>query len=165
MNGIYLLLGSNIGDRQENLQQAILNLRTKGVKDIRHSLVYTSAPWGITDQDWFLNMVLEVTTVLKPEALLSACLAVEKNMGRERFRKWGPRTIDIDILYYGNQIINSDDLSLPHPGIPVRKFTLVPMNELAPKMKHPLLMRTQSQLLDECTDELECKIADITLNI
>ncbi|MBV6640790.1 MAG: 2-amino-4-hydroxy-6-hydroxymethyldihydropteridine diphosphokinase [Cyclobacteriaceae bacterium] len=155
MNGIYLLLGSNIEDRMRALNTAVSKLQASGMQLIDHSAVYETAPWGILDQNWFLNVGLKVETSLSSHDLLLACQKVETQMGRERKLKWGPRIIDIDILYYGNQIIDSGSLKVPHPGIPDRKFTLILLNDLAPDETHPALGLTQSQLLEHCEDQSE----------
>ena len=155
MNGIYLLLGSNIEDRMKALNTAVTMLQTSDIQVIDHSAVYETAPWGILDQNWFLNVGLKVETPLTPNDLLRACQQVETALGRERKIKWGPRIIDIDILYYNNQVIDSGSLKVPHPGIPDRKFTLILLNDLAPDETHPALELTQSQLLEHCEDQSE----------
>ncbi len=157
MNGIFLLLGSNLDERLKNLETARRNLATMGVKATGHSSLYETEPWGEKDQPWFLNVVLQVETALDPDDLLQACLAVERQMGRERETKWGPRLIDIDLLYYKDQIIEKENLIVPHPGIPDRKFTLLPLVELAGGMVHPGFNKTQIELLMECDDQLEVK--------
>lgn len=156
MKGIFLLLGTNLGDRLSNLQQAIDHLETYGLTVVDYSSVYESAPWGDENQNWFLNMVLRVDTVYGPEELLDVCLKTEIKMGRKRFKKWGERIIDIDILYYDNQEVVTKNLTLPHPEIPMRRFTLIPMEEIATTEKHPLLKLSQKELLEKCPDPLEC---------
>lgn len=165
MNGIYLLLGSNIEDRMKALNTAVSKLQALGIQVMDHSAVYETAPWGNLDQNWFLNVGLKVETPLTPHDLLLACQKVEKQMGRERKVKWGPRIIDIDILYYNNHIIDSGSLQIPHPGVPDRKFTLVLLNDLAPKEIHPILQLTQSELLEKCEDESECLLTQYQLDI
>lgn len=149
MNSIFLGLGSNLGDRKQNLlqAQALLNQTV-----IRASSFYDTEPVGFLDQPWFLNLVIEIESGLKPAKLLKRCMDVEKQMGRVRNIPKGPRLIDIDILFYGNMIVNEPDLIIPHPAIPERKFVLDPMNEIAQDFIHPVLQKTISQLLQECPD-------------
>lgn len=156
-NGIYLLSGSNLGDRMAKLARA-LELIEQEVGSIKaQSQLYQTAAWGIKEQPAFLNQVMEIASDLSPEALLSKLLAIEKKMGREREVKWGERLIDLDILYYGDQLVDNADLKIPHPYIPERRFTLVPLCELAPLLPHPISGKTQLQLLEECPDKLEVK--------
>lgn len=165
MKGIFLLLGSNIGDRIHNLRQAREILQTHPLTITDSSSIYESAPWGEKNQGWFLNMVLKIDTILEAEELLSTCLSSETQMGRKRTKKWGERIIDIDVLYFHHLIIEKDSLTLPHPGIPMRKFTLMPLAEIAPNETHPLLNQTQSELLEICPDELECRKFDIEMTL
>tara|TARA_Y100001972_G_C7616935_1_gene309380 strand:- start:500 stop:1006 length:507 start_codon:yes stop_codon:yes gene_type:complete len=165
MNGIYLLLGSNIEDRLKSLNTAVDMLQASGALVQNHSAIYETAPWGKLDQNWFLNVGLQVKTSMEPHDLLRACQQVEQKMGRERNLKWGPRIIDIDILYYENQIIDSDSLIVPHPGIPDRKFTLILLNDLAPDALHPTLKLSQSELLKYCEDQSECLLTKYQLDI
>ena len=163
MNGIYLLLGSNMGDRLVNLKTAIADLRAQGVRVLDESSVYETEPWGKPDQSWFLNVVVHVGTALSPSQLLSACMKTEANMGRIRSEKWGERLIDIDILYYFDKVIDGEQLSVPHPGIPARKFTLIPLCELCAGEEHPMLGQTQAELLSSCNDDLNCNLTDYQL--
>jgi|SRR6185437_906241 len=119
---------------------------------IKESSVYETAPWGNTDQDNFLNQALLVDTKLTPPDLLKCLLDIEKKMGRERIEKWGPRLIDIDILYYNVDVLYKDDLKIPHPYMQDRRFALVALNELSPEWIHPLLHKTAAQMLEECKD-------------
>jgi 2-amino-4-hydroxy-6-hydroxymethyldihydropteridine diphosphokinase len=153
MGGIYLLLGSNLGDRSVQLATAIHHI-TSFATVVRMSSVYVSQAWGKTDQPDFLNLVIEIDTALDPHSLLDHTLRTETTMGRDRVQKWGPRTIDIDILFYHTQIVRTGTLVIPHPEIQNRKFELVPLRELAPDLVHPVLKKTISQLDDECTDPL-----------
>ena len=155
MKGIYLLLGGNLEDRENNLIEAQGLLRNRGVEVVTASAIYETAAWGVEDQPGFLNQVLEVKTNFDPADLLKTILAVELEMGRVRIQKWGERLIDIDILYYENEIIDSTELKVPHPEIPNRRFTLVPLVELASTQMHPVLQKTQQELLEVCPDELE----------
>lgn len=152
MAKVYFGLGSNLGDRGKNIQDALVFLERWGVKIVRSSSIYESEPFGVKDQDWFFNIVAEGETELSPEDVLSAIRAIEKALKREKVIKWGPRTIDIDILYYDDQVIDEPELKIPHPGIPDRRFVLLPMDEIAPDYSHPVQNKTTSQLLKDCPD-------------
>ena len=155
MEGIFLLLGTNLGNRKENLENAFQSIAQHiGPVEVISSLYETEA-WGETEQPMFLNQVLKVKTDLSPEELLHHTQTIEQQMGRVRLRKWGERIIDIDILYYHDQIIHTQNLKIPHPGIPHRRFTLVPLCEIVPEAVHPELHKTQQELLNECTDLLK----------
>lgn len=144
--GIFLSLGSNLGDRRENLQRAKAHLPPR-VRVKRSSSMYETEPWGYTDQPAFLNQVIEVETALKPEALLQYLKQIEQKMGREETFKFGPRSIDLDILFYGSRVIREEDLEIPHPRLEERAFVLVPLVELAPGLKHPVHGRSVTELL------------------
>lgn len=163
MNGIFLLLGSNMGNRLEYLREAEALLIQRNIQVMDESSVYETAPWGKADQAWFLNVVLEVETSFSPQELLKELLEVEKQIGRIRKEKWGERSIDIDLLYYHNHIVNENDLKVPHPGIPERRFTLEPLVEMIPLEEHPVLKRTQMQMLADCQDLLDCNVTDYKL--
>ncbi|MCS6823205.1 MAG: 2-amino-4-hydroxy-6-hydroxymethyldihydropteridine diphosphokinase [Cytophagaceae bacterium] len=152
MNTAYLLLGSNIGDRKKYLSQALNHIESAVGKIIKTSSVYESTAWGKEEQRAFLNQVVFVQTLLSPEEILNTCLQIESNMGRIRIDKWGERIIDIDILYFNTAVVKSDELMIPHPYIADRKFTLVPLCEIAPDYIHPVLMCTNCQLLYMCKD-------------
>ena len=155
MEGIFLLLGSNQGDRSLSLTKA-RNAIEDQIGPIKNaSTLHNSSPWGIKDQPDFLNQVIEVRVHMNPFELLETIENIEIELGRIRFEKWGPRIIDIDILYYGNQIIQTEKLIVPHPGIPERRFTLEPLNEIAPDFTHPVLQKSNSDLLVLCEDNLE----------
>lgn len=134
----FLGLGSNLGDRQAMLRQAAARLRAlPGIRILRASSVYETEPLGLTDQPWFLNQVLEVETALDPHHLLTAVQEVEASLGRRREVRWGPRTIDIDILLYADVTLRSPRLVLPHPALAHRRFVLVPLAELHPLLRLP----------------------------
>lgn len=163
MNGIYLLLGSNIGNRLEYLREAEKKLIQRGIKVIDESSIYETAPWGPKDQGWFLNIVIQIETSLPAQQLLDTALNVEEEIGRLRKEKWGARSIDIDVLYYHEEVVASEELTIPHRGIPERRFTLIPLVELCPLEIHPVLKKNQMELLANCTDELECKLTEYKL--
>ena len=144
----YLSLGSNIGDRKYHLEQAIGRLKTLGdVPSV--SSFYETEPVEFTDQAVFLNCVVALETELSPSDLIGRLLDIERSLGRERIQKKGPRTIDIDILLHGDQVINSPELSIPHPAMAQRRFVLQPLAEIAPSAWHPALKKTVAQLLEE----------------
>ncbi|MDH5398219.1 MAG: 2-amino-4-hydroxy-6-hydroxymethyldihydropteridine diphosphokinase [Cyclobacteriaceae bacterium] len=153
--GIYLLLGTNLGDRKKNIELAHHHLNKNGISRVKSSLLYQTAPWGRDDQPPYLNQVIEVKTVMNPEKLLSIILEIEERMGRVRIEKWGNRTIDIDILLYGDQVIDKPHLKVPHPEMVGRRFTLQPLAEIAPNMLHPVIGDTIRKLLEKCPDTLE----------
>lgn len=156
-NKIFLGLGSNLGNREENLSTAQKLIEEKVGKIRSKSSIYETAAWGITEQNAFLNQVLEVETSFSPSAVLHLVLNIEKDMGRIREIRWGERSIDIDILYYNNEIISTETLVVPHPFIQERKFVLVPLCEIAPAFIHPKLNQTNLELLEKCRDSGEIK--------
>ncbi len=160
MDGIYLLLGSNVSDRLVNLRKADALLRATNLNILENSSVYETEPWGKHDQSWFLNVILQIETPLTPIELLEQCLGTEAEMGRKRVGKWGARLIDIDILYYHHKVIQQEKLIIPHPGIPDRMFTLIPLCELCPDEIHPVLNQTQAELLLACGDPLNCALTE-----
>lgn len=155
MNQCYLLLGTNIGDKNHNLLQARELIMKRIGQITKPSAIYQTSAWGKEDQDDFLNQVLAVQTNRSPEQLLAECLEIERDLGRVRFEHWGERLIDIDILYYEDEVITSQRLTVPHPEIQNRKFTLVPLVEIAPEYVHPKMNQTNRELLGLSTDELE----------
>ena len=143
----YLSLGSNVGDRTRNLRDAIERLRA--FADVRTvSSFYETEPVEFTDQPWFLNCIVRIETTQTPRQLLDALLALEASMGRRRIQKKGPRLIDLDILLFGNWIVQEAGLAIPHPALAERRFVLEPLTELAPGLVHPALHKTMRQLLD-----------------
>ena len=153
MNEVYLQLGSNIGERLDNLNQSIKIITERIGNVLEKSSVYESTPWGVENQRNFLNQVIFVKSNFDPYAILDLVLQIEKDMGRIRIEKWGERIIDIDILFIDDLIIESENLCIPHEFIAKRKFVLQPMCEIAPGFIHPKLNKTISQLLEECIDE------------
>jgi 2-amino-4-hydroxy-6-hydroxymethyldihydropteridine diphosphokinase len=158
MNEAYLLLGSNVGDRLSWFKKATGLIEEKCGKITICSSVYETAAWGLGDQPAFLNKVLRLHTALLPHELLSKILDIETGLGRHRHEKWGPRIIDIDLLFYNQEIINTPALIIPHPFLHKRRFTLVPLVEIAPQYVHPLLHKTTTELLHECVDPLDVKM-------
>ena len=157
MNKAYLLTGGNEGNRLSHLLQAITNIEKYCGEIAARSSLYESAAWGKTDQPDFLNQTLLLHTNLNAQNLMRTILDIEEKMGRKRVRQYGSRTIDIDILFFNNEIIDAPSLVIPHPQIQNRRFTLVPMDELAPGLIHPVLLKSIHQLLEECTDPLDVK--------
>lgn len=135
---VYLSLGSNLGDRRAMLQEAEARLSaTPGIQILRRSSIYETEPLGMIDQPWFLNQVLEIETTLDPHDLLDAVQQVEASLGRTREVRWGPRTIDIDLLLYDHETLASERLRIPHPELAHRRFVLVPLAELNPHLRLP----------------------------
>lgn len=155
MAKVYLLLGGNLGDRTAYLQQARESIHQQVGVILRSSKVYETAAWGKTDQPNFLNQVLELETSLLPEQVLQSINSIELELGRVRHEHWGARVIDIDILFYNDEILQTQRLTIPHPQLHLRRFTLLPMAELAPALQHPLLLQSIHQLLQTCPDQLE----------
>lgn len=153
MTGIYLGLGSNRGDRMKNLARCLKTLPlTNEIHLKKVSSVYESEPVGHSDQPWFLNMVAEIETNLKPLPLLHLTQQIEQELGRKKTYHWGPRTIDIDILSYHNLIFNHPMLNVPHRQLHLRKFVLLPLQEIAACFVHPKLKKNINQLLTDCQD-------------
>ena len=145
---IYLALGTNLGDREANLQKAIDSLAPK-VRPIRKSSVYATPPWGYTGQPEFLNQVIEVDTLLQPLPLLHLLKSIEADMGREETFRYGPRLIDLDILFYGSEVVEGEIITIPHPRLQDRAFALMPLAEIAPDFVHPVLNKTVREMLDK----------------
>jgi 2-amino-4-hydroxy-6-hydroxymethyldihydropteridine diphosphokinase len=156
-NGVYLLLGSNIGDRLDNLLNARNSIQDFG-PIITTSSLYQTQAWGNTQQPDFLNQIVEISYKKSPQQLLVDVLSIENKMGRLRSEKWGPRSIDIDILFFGQIIVADKNLKIPHPEITNRKFTLLPLTEIAPEFIHPVSGKTSRQMLSECTDHSSVEI-------
>lgn len=161
---IFLGLGSNLGNRENNIKASLHFLQKNGVMIQELSSVYETDAWGNPNQESYLNMVVGVETELSVEQLLATCLVAEKEAGRVRLEKWGPRIIDIDIILYENKIINSDNLIVPHPLFAERKFVLIPLAEIAPNLVDPISKKSIVELLQQCPDKLEVKFySTITL--
>jgi 2-amino-4-hydroxy-6-hydroxymethyldihydropteridine diphosphokinase len=149
---IYLALGTNLGDREANLRQAI-SLLAPEVTVVRESSVYATPPWGYTDQPEFLNQVIEVDSLLHPLPLLHKLKSIEAQMGREKTFRNGPRLIDLDILFYGQKVVEGELLQVPHPRLHERAFVLAPLAEIAPGFVHPVLNETIEELLAKVNPE------------
>jgi 2-amino-4-hydroxy-6-hydroxymethyldihydropteridine diphosphokinase len=152
MQQLFLLTGSNIGDSAAYLHEASENIASRVGSIVNQSGIYKTEPWGNKNQQDFLNQVLEVQTSLGPEEVLQQILTIELEMGRNRIEKWGPRVIDIDLLFYGNLVMQTQRLTIPHPLLHERRFTLMPLAEIAPEFMHPVLNRTMKKLLEVCQD-------------
>ncbi len=152
MNIAYILLGTNIGDKGTNLSIATTTMSAEVGRIRIRSSIYETAPWGITTQPSFLNQVIAVETLLTAEKLLEILLSIETKMGRVRALKWGERLIDLDILYFNNDIVVKENLKIPHPELHNRKFTLIPLVEIAPYFKHPIFNVSNQLLLNRCLD-------------
>lgn len=157
MNDVFLLLGSNLGDRKLFLQQAIMHIEFDIAPVVKLSSVYETQSWGKTGEPDYLNMVIELQTDLPAQAILEKILNIENVMGRKREEKWGSRIIDIDILYVHSAIINESGLQVPHPELHKRRFTLEPLAEIAPGFIHPVFNKNNLQLKKELKDSLIVK--------
>ncbi len=144
-----------MGDRTAHLAAAREMIRKKCGDIVSQSALYQTAAWGLEAQDAFLNQAILIATELGAESLLNEILAIEVSLGRERNLKYGPRIIDIDILFFNNEIISTESLTIPHPEMQNRRFVLVPLCEIAPEYLHPALQKTITQLLEECPDQLD----------
>lgn len=154
MNTAYLLTGGNMGNRLNNLQQAAELIQQNCGKIVARSSIYETEAWGKTDQPAFLNQALQITTSLSPDVLMQTLLDIESTMGRIRTFKMGPRIIDLDILLINDLIQHSPILTIPHPALPLRRFALLPLAEIAPELIHPTEKKSILELLQTCSDTL-----------
>lgn len=146
MATVYLGIGSNLGEREENCLKAVRALTEKGIIVKKVSTLYETEPWGVKEQPDFINFAVEAETDLFPGVLLQVIKEIEKQMGRAETYKWGPRIIDIDILFYDDLIYDSTELKIPHPLMHERGFVLLPLSEIAPEKVHPVLKKTINEL-------------------
>ena len=152
---VFVLLGSNLGDRELLVNQASKMIGERCGKIVAKSRLYESEPWGFKSEHWFLNRVVKVETALSPDDLMKELLEIEKELGRDRsvpHEGYVSRPMDLDILYFGNEIIDTQMVKAPHPRLHERRFTLLPLCDIAPDFVHPTMKKTNLQLLDECRD-------------
>lgn len=154
---IFLLLGTNLGDRTGHLAAARTALATRAGYVVNASALYETEAWGRTDQPAFLNQAVALSSTVDAQTLLKIMLEIEQSLGRERHEHWGPRIIDIDLLLYSDLIIDTPTLQVPHPRLSVRRFALMPLAEIAGDVVHPVLHKKISELLAECPDQLAVK--------
>lgn len=153
----YLILGTNLGNKEKNLAEALYHLE-RYCSIIKPGSIYESEPWGYSDTNTYYNQAIEIQTKLNPEELLSTCLKIENTLGRKRNTGYyEARTMDIDILFYDDLIYCTEILQIPHPKIQFRKFVLLPLEEICPEFVHPLLKKPISKLLSECDDKGWCR--------
>jgi len=157
MNNAYLLIGGNIGNREKNLTMAIELINENCGTVVANSSIYETAAWGNTDQQDFLNEAILIKTSLSADQLMSSLLQVEEKMGRQRNEKFGPRSIDLDILLFNDEVHNTHHIKIPHPELPNRRFALAPLAEIAASQVHPVLQKTIAELLKETKDKLPVK--------
>ncbi len=157
MPTVFLSLGSNIGDRKDNLHAAIAELAPAGIEIKKVSSLYETEPVDYLDQPWFLNCALEAETELPPQALLRVLHSIESQLGSKKEFSKGPRKIDLDILLYGEETLDSPDLQIPHPRMLSRRFVLAPLAEIAPNLQHPSWCSTAAQLLAQSSDKSQVR--------
>ena len=157
MSIAYIAMGSNLGDRKENLLEALTNMENSGFKVLAVSSFVETEPYGVTDQPFFINAAVKIATELSAHDLLRALLEIEQKMGRVRKRHWGERNIDLDLLFYDNLVIKEHDLVLPHPDMQNRLFVLAPLAEIAGEVVHPVFNVTVSDMLNKLTSGDEDK--------
>ena len=156
IENIFLGLGSNQGERELNLKNSIKLLNSRAGKVLNTSGIYESEPWGVKDQSYFLNQVIEIETLIDPIDLLNICKNIEYDMGRKPGIRWGKRVIDIDILYYNSKVINQKELIIPHKLMHERNFVMIPLNDLNENHLHPILKISNKEILNMCIDS--CKV-------
>ena len=164
LHSVFIILGSNLGDKIAHLEQGCDWLRQIGTVN-RSSNIYETEPWGVDDHPSYLNLVLELTTDLPPGRLMKACLRIERQFGRIRKKGIKPRVLDIDILLYDNRIVEQKKVTIPHPRMHLRRFALIPLAELAPDKVHPVFGITIKELLDQCPDRSAVNILETTNTI
>lgn len=153
MKTVYIALGSNVGDAAANLKQVLTLFEDAKIQVLRASPVFETAPQGLLNQPWFLNQVVEAETSLLPRQLLKRLLTIERSMGRKRTVRNGPRTIDLDIVLYGNAVVDAPDLQIPHPRMAERRFVLEPLAALVPDLRHPITKQTVREMLAQVRDQ------------
>jgi len=160
MNVTYLCLGGNIGDRKESIYLALLQISQQIGEITSQSKIYETEAWGVENQQAYLNQCIEVKTLFTATQLIDKLLHIEKALGRERTdsESYEPRTIDIDIVFYNNEIIDTSQLTVPHPRLHLRKFVLIPLNEICSNYLHPVFNKTTFNLLSDCEDQSEVKL-------
>ncbi|MGA3293630.1 MAG: 2-amino-4-hydroxy-6-hydroxymethyldihydropteridine diphosphokinase [Candidatus Acidiferrales bacterium] len=162
MKTVYLSLGSNMGDRAGNIARAIEALGARGVRVTRQSSLYETEPVDVRGSGWFLNCVVEAETEMMPVQLMNALLAIERSLGRRRQEivegPKDPRTIDMDILFFGSSVVHAPGVEIPHPRMAERRFVLVPFAEIAPEAEHPVLKQTVAELLAETPDRSQVRV-------
>lgn len=164
MKRVYLGLGTNLGNREHNLQEAVDRLHRGGVEVLRVSPVYETKPMYVEDQPLFLNMVIEGQTSILPRVLLKRLKSIEREIGRKPSKQNGPRTIDIDILFYSGFVITAPELTVPHPHLAERRFVLEPLVKLAPEFRHPVSRKTMRELL-AATSAQDVQQVDVVIRI
>lgn len=152
---VFIAIGSNLSNREKNIEQAKILMEKNGIKIVRASSIIETEPYGLKEQPSFLNCVVECETALIPEELLKVLQSIEKDLGRIRKVKWGPRTIDLDIIFYGKMVINKSGLIIPHPDMQNRIFVLKPICEIAPYFVHPILRKTMRSILRKLEEKNE----------